>query len=116
MAGLSRGSSAESSLKRTKRKAPPPPTSPSVVVQETDPVDENLQGLSLFTFVSIYLCLQSNVSLVTHTEGCSVYFSHALHFTAALEVKYYSLCGVFDMYFDLKHKYNILYVFSTIAA
>ncbi|XP_053184950.1 cordon-bleu protein-like 1b isoform X1 [Scomber japonicus] len=44
MAGLSRGSSAESSLKRTKRKAPPPPTSPSVVVQETDPVDENLQG------------------------------------------------------------------------
>lgn len=44
MAGLSRGSSAESSLKRTKRKAPPPPTSPSVVVQETEPLDENLQG------------------------------------------------------------------------
>ncbi|KAM7380580.1 hypothetical protein PAMP_003867 [Pampus punctatissimus] len=42
--GLSRGSSAESSLKRTKRKAPPPPTSPSVDVQETDPLDENLQG------------------------------------------------------------------------
>uniref|UniRef100_A0A3B4YCB3 Cordon-bleu WH2 repeat protein like 1 n=1 Tax=Seriola lalandi dorsalis TaxID=1841481 RepID=A0A3B4YCB3_SERLL len=37
-----------SSLKRTKRKAPPPPTSPSAVVQETVPLDENLQGLSLF--------------------------------------------------------------------
>ncbi|XP_030614380.1 cordon-bleu protein-like 1b isoform X2 [Archocentrus centrarchus] len=39
--GLSRGSSAESSLRRTKRKAPPPPTSPSL-----EPVfpDENLQG------------------------------------------------------------------------
>ncbi|XP_070832548.1 cordon-bleu protein-like 1b isoform X3 [Chaetodon trifascialis] len=44
VAGLSRGSSAESSLKRTKRKAPPPPTSPSAAVQETVPLDENLQG------------------------------------------------------------------------
>ncbi|XP_044072076.1 cordon-bleu protein-like 1b isoform X2 [Siniperca chuatsi] len=44
MAGLSRGSSAESSLKRTKRKAPPPPTSPSAVVQEKVPLDETLQG------------------------------------------------------------------------
>ncbi|XP_049450112.1 cordon-bleu protein-like 1b isoform X1 [Epinephelus fuscoguttatus] len=44
IAGLSRGSSAESSLKRTKRKAPPPPTSPSAVVQETAPMDETLQG------------------------------------------------------------------------
>ncbi|XP_035859817.1 cordon-bleu protein-like 1b isoform X2 [Sander lucioperca] len=44
MAGLSRGSSAESSLKRTKRKAPPPPTSPSAVVAETVPFDENVQG------------------------------------------------------------------------
>ncbi|GAA6224164.1 cordon-bleu protein-like 1 isoform X1 [Lates japonicus] len=44
MAGLSRGSSAESSLKRTKRKAPPPPTTPSAVVQETVPPDENLQA------------------------------------------------------------------------
>lgn len=44
MAGLSRGSSAESSLKRTKRKAPPPPSSPSAVVQETVPLDDNLQG------------------------------------------------------------------------
>ncbi|XP_070770760.1 cordon-bleu protein-like 1b isoform X2 [Enoplosus armatus] len=44
VAGLSRGSSAESSLKRTKRKAPPPPTSPSAVVQETVPPDESLQG------------------------------------------------------------------------
>ncbi|XP_041806512.1 cordon-bleu protein-like 1b isoform X2 [Chelmon rostratus] len=42
--GLSRGSSAESSLKRTKRKAPPPPTSPSAAVQEAVPLDENLQG------------------------------------------------------------------------
>lgn len=47
MAGLSRGSSAESSLKRTKRKAPPPPTSPSAAVPETIPVEENLQGLSV---------------------------------------------------------------------
>ncbi|XP_068560206.1 cordon-bleu protein-like 1b isoform X3 [Cebidichthys violaceus] len=46
MAGLSRGSSAESSLKRTKRKAPPPPTSPSAVVQETVPLDESLQGVA----------------------------------------------------------------------
>ncbi|XP_076603476.1 cordon-bleu protein-like 1b isoform X3 [Chaetodon auriga] len=44
VAGLSRGSSAESSLKRTKRKAPPPPTSPSAAVQETVPLDESLQG------------------------------------------------------------------------
>lgn len=56
MAGLSRGSSAESSLKRTKRKAPPPPTTPSAVVHETVPPDENLQGMSLFTFVSVYQC------------------------------------------------------------
>ncbi|XP_029980734.1 cordon-bleu protein-like 1b isoform X2 [Sphaeramia orbicularis] len=44
MAGLSRGSSAESSLKRTKRKAPPPPTSQTVVVPETVPQDEHSQG------------------------------------------------------------------------
>ncbi|XP_029348810.1 cordon-bleu protein-like 1b isoform X2 [Echeneis naucrates] len=44
MPSLSRGSSAESSLKRTKRKAPPPPTSHSAVVQEMVPLDENLQG------------------------------------------------------------------------
>ncbi|XP_019110806.2 cordon-bleu protein-like 1b isoform X2 [Larimichthys crocea] len=44
MSGFSRGSSAESSLKRTKRKAPPPPTSPSAAVQETVPPDEKLQG------------------------------------------------------------------------
>lgn len=54
MAGLSRGSSAESSLKRTKRKAPPPPTSPSAVVAETVPFDENVQGLSSFTFVNFH--------------------------------------------------------------
>ncbi|KAM9851287.1 cordon-bleu protein-like 1b isoform 2-T2 [Aulostomus maculatus] len=40
MAGLSRGSSAESSLKRTKRKAPPPPQSPTAVIQDTVPLDE----------------------------------------------------------------------------
>uniref|UniRef100_UPI0037E72911 cordon-bleu protein-like 1b isoform X1 n=2 Tax=Semicossyphus pulcher TaxID=241346 RepID=UPI0037E72911 len=44
MSGLSRGSSAESSLKRTKRKAPPPPTSPSAVLQEIVPLDENSPG------------------------------------------------------------------------
>ncbi len=54
MTGLSRGSSAESSLKRTKRKAPPPPTSPTAVVQETVPLDENLQGLSLFIFANLH--------------------------------------------------------------
>nr|XP_019945797.1 PREDICTED: cordon-bleu protein-like 1 isoform X1 [Paralichthys olivaceus] len=43
-AGLSRGSSAESSLKRTKRKAPPPPTSQSAVVPEMVPLGENMQG------------------------------------------------------------------------
>lgn len=51
MAGLSRRSSAESSLKRTKRKAPPPPTSPSAAVQDPVPLEETLQGLSAFTFV-----------------------------------------------------------------
>ncbi|KAK2839749.1 hypothetical protein Q5P01_013489 [Channa striata] len=44
MARLSRGSSAESSLKRTKRKAPPPPTSPGAVVHQTIPPEESLQG------------------------------------------------------------------------
>ncbi|KAM6978428.1 cordon-bleu protein-like 1b [Tautogolabrus adspersus] len=44
MSGLSRGSSAESSLKRTKRKAPPPPTSPSAVSQEKVALEENLAG------------------------------------------------------------------------
>uniref|UniRef100_A0A671XGS3 Cordon-bleu WH2 repeat protein like 1 n=1 Tax=Sparus aurata TaxID=8175 RepID=A0A671XGS3_SPAAU len=44
IAGLSRGSSAESSLKRTKRKAPPPPTTPSAAVQEAVLTEtENLQ-------------------------------------------------------------------------
>ncbi|XP_072253201.1 cordon-bleu protein-like 1b isoform X2 [Leuresthes tenuis] len=43
MIGVSRGSSAESSLKRTKRKAPPPPTSPSALLQETVSLDETLQ-------------------------------------------------------------------------
>ncbi|XP_014187852.1 cordon-bleu protein-like 1b isoform X4 [Haplochromis burtoni] len=42
--GLSRGSSAESSLKRTKRKAPPPPASPSAVAQEPVLPDENVQA------------------------------------------------------------------------
>ncbi|XP_061696956.1 cordon-bleu protein-like 1b isoform X2 [Syngnathoides biaculeatus] len=45
VSGLSRGSSAESSLKRTKRKAPPPPTSPSGAVPETVPPRENAQDL-----------------------------------------------------------------------
>lgn len=42
-AGLSRGSSAESSLKRTKRKAPPPPASPSAAVQQAVSTEETLQ-------------------------------------------------------------------------
>lgn len=62
MARLSRGSSAESSLRRTKRKAPPPPTSPSVFDQESVPLDENLQGL----FQNTKCCLMCYV--------CHVYF------------------------------------------
>uniref|UniRef100_A0A3Q3L6I0 Cordon-bleu WH2 repeat protein like 1 n=1 Tax=Mastacembelus armatus TaxID=205130 RepID=A0A3Q3L6I0_9TELE len=46
IARLSRGSSAESSLRRTKRKAPPPPTTPSPVLQETVPLDENVQAVT----------------------------------------------------------------------
>lgn len=68
MTGLSRGSSAESSLKRTKRKAPPPPTSPGAVAQETVPLDENVQGLALFTFVSVCQCLIKRLTS-THLEG-----------------------------------------------
>uniref|UniRef100_A0A3Q4HEH9 Cordon-bleu ubiquitin-like domain-containing protein n=1 Tax=Neolamprologus brichardi TaxID=32507 RepID=A0A3Q4HEH9_NEOBR len=45
---VSRGSSAESSLKRTKRKAPPPPASPSAVAQEPVFPDENVQGLVFY--------------------------------------------------------------------
>lgn len=45
---MSRGSSVESSLKRTKRKAPLPPTTSSAAVQETVPVKENSQGLSVY--------------------------------------------------------------------
>ncbi|XP_056895562.1 cordon-bleu protein-like 1b isoform X1 [Takifugu flavidus] len=44
VAGLSRGSSAESSLKRAKRKAPLPPTTSSPSDQETIPMKENSQG------------------------------------------------------------------------
>ncbi|XP_019723765.1 cordon-bleu protein-like 1b isoform X2 [Hippocampus comes] len=43
VSGLSCGSSAESSLKRTKRKAPQPPTSPSGAAPETVPPQENVQ-------------------------------------------------------------------------
>lgn len=64
MAGLSRGSSAESSLKRTKRKAPPPPTSPAAVVQAAVPQDENLQGVSLFIFVNFHYHSVYSVSSV----------------------------------------------------
>lgn len=59
VAGLSRGSSAESSLKRTKRKAPLPPTTSSASDQETVPVKENSQGSSVqmctFHFVMSYV-------------------------------------------------------------
>ncbi|XP_057709289.1 cordon-bleu protein-like 1b isoform X1 [Corythoichthys intestinalis] len=43
ISGFSRGSSAESSLRRTKRKAPPPPMSPVGAGPETVPPQENLQ-------------------------------------------------------------------------
>ncbi|KAM6934185.1 cordon-bleu protein-like 1b [Xenentodon cancila] len=45
--GVSCGFSAESSLKRTKRKAPPPPTSPTPAVQDSAPPDENLQASNM---------------------------------------------------------------------
>lgn len=44
MSGASRGSSVQSSLKRTKRKAPPPPTSPSAVVHNPVSQEEPSQG------------------------------------------------------------------------
>uniref|UniRef100_A0A3P9IA06 Cordon-bleu ubiquitin-like domain-containing protein n=1 Tax=Oryzias latipes TaxID=8090 RepID=A0A3P9IA06_ORYLA len=46
MAGASRGSSAQSSLKRTKRKAPPPPTSPSAVVHNPVSQEEPSQAIT----------------------------------------------------------------------
>lgn len=46
MAGLSR--STESSLKRTKRKAPLPPASPSVVVQDAASLDG---GMNVFKWI-----------------------------------------------------------------
>lgn len=44
--GLSR--STESSLKRTKRKAPPPPASPGVVVQDETFLDRGKRGFTEF--------------------------------------------------------------------
>ncbi|XP_047227325.1 cordon-bleu protein-like 1b isoform X3 [Girardinichthys multiradiatus] len=49
MSPVSRGSSAESSLRRTKRKAPPPPTSPSPVVQKTVSEEEHMQATAAST-------------------------------------------------------------------
>ncbi|KAM9709657.1 cordon-bleu protein-like 1b isoform 2-T2 [Menidia menidia] len=46
MISVSRESSAESSLKRTKRKAPPPPTSPSALVQESVCLEDTLQAIT----------------------------------------------------------------------
>lgn len=67
MTGLSRGSSAESSLKRTKRKAPPPPTSLTAAVQETVPLEENVQGLSVFTSVHFMITYWDCYVLFYHT-------------------------------------------------
>ncbi|XP_034418305.1 cordon-bleu protein-like 1b isoform X2 [Cyclopterus lumpus] len=79
MAGLSRGSSAESSLKRTKRKAPPPPTSPSAVDQETVLLDESLQGgAAANTLEEIMEQEETNASVMSATasdtqgEDCSL--------------------------------------------
>uniref|UniRef100_A0AAQ4QGP1 Cordon-bleu WH2 repeat protein like 1 n=1 Tax=Gasterosteus aculeatus aculeatus TaxID=481459 RepID=A0AAQ4QGP1_GASAC len=81
MAGLSRGSSAESSLKRTKRKAPPPPTSPSAVVQEAVHLDESLQGVTAVnTLEEIMEQEETTVSLKasdTLGEACSLNTSAA---------------------------------------
>ncbi|XP_068429360.1 cordon-bleu protein-like 1b isoform X2 [Clinocottus analis] len=79
MAGLSRGSSAESSLKRTKRKAPPPPTSPSAVVQETVVLDESLEdGAAANTLEEIMEQEETTASVMSATandtqgEDCSL--------------------------------------------
>ncbi|KAM8856276.1 cordon-bleu protein-like 1b isoform 2-T2 [Spinachia spinachia] len=73
VAGLSRGSSAESSLKRTKRKAPPPPTSPSPVVQETVHLDEGVTAVN--TLEEIMEQEETTVSPKAHDtlgEDCSL--------------------------------------------
>lgn len=70
VAGLSRGSSAESSLKRTKRKAPPPPTSPSAAVPETVFVDENLQvGAAANTLEEIMEQEETTASVISATAS-----------------------------------------------
>ncbi|XP_071762363.2 cordon-bleu protein-like 1b isoform X2 [Centroberyx gerrardi] len=68
MSGLSRGSSAESSLKRTKRKAPPPPKSPSVAVQDKAPLDGNLQeGAATNTLEEIMEQEETTASIISGT-------------------------------------------------
>ncbi|XP_068185681.1 cordon-bleu protein-like 1b isoform X3 [Antennarius striatus] len=70
IAGLSRGSSAESSLKRVKRKAPPPPKFPIPVFQETVPADENLQaGATANTLEEIMEQEESTVSVMSATAS-----------------------------------------------
>ncbi|XP_023140680.2 cordon-bleu protein-like 1b isoform X1 [Amphiprion ocellaris] len=68
--GISRGSSAESSLKRTKRKAPPPPTSPGAVVQESVSVEENLQVVAASkTLEEIMEQEETTASVMSTTAG-----------------------------------------------
>ncbi|XP_073329193.1 cordon-bleu protein-like 1b isoform X2 [Pagrus major] len=71
IAGLSRGSSAESSLKRTKRKAPPPPTTPSAAVQEAVLTEtENLQaGAAANTLEEIMEQEETTASLMSATAS-----------------------------------------------
>ncbi|KAM8749540.1 cordon-bleu protein-like 1b isoform 2-T3 [Acanthopagrus schlegelii] len=71
IAGLSRGSSAESSLKRTKRKAPPPPTTPSAAVQEAVLTEtENLPaGAAANTLEEIMEQEETTASLMSATAS-----------------------------------------------
>ncbi|KAM9342917.1 cordon-bleu protein-like 1b isoform 2-T2 [Pholidichthys leucotaenia] len=69
MAGVSLGSSAESSLKRTKRKAPPPPTSPSPVVQKSVSPDENLQAAAANTLEEIMEQEETTAPVISATAS-----------------------------------------------
>lgn len=68
---LSRGSSTDSSLKRTKRKAPPPPTSPSAVALETLPQDELQVSAPANTLEEIKEQEETNSSAMSPTTNTS---------------------------------------------
>ncbi|XP_012729500.2 cordon-bleu protein-like 1b isoform X2 [Fundulus heteroclitus] len=67
---VSCGSSAESTLRRTKRKAPPPPTSPSPIVQKTGSEEEHLQVPTVLQEITEHEEAAGSVmSSVTDTQG-----------------------------------------------